>query len=317
MYYRLTNFYQNHRRYVRSLDTSQLKGNVVDNGTIDGSACDPLRSRNGKAIYPCGLIANSIFNDTINSPVLTNARDGGDASSPYRMSNQSIAWGSDSELYKKTDYHPSQVSPPPNWAERYPDGYTEENFIDLSTYEEFQVWMRTAGLPTFSKLALRNDNETLQAGTYELEIYDYFPTREYDGTKSILLSTRTVVGGKNSFLGIAYVVVAGICVVIGVVFTLAHLIRPRSAPSFLMLGIVLTIADVLVIIPTCRGTTPISHPPELRQDEITDHKAPELTGHGDVLMTFLFWRVALLRPLAEKYTIVFAASHRHVSKCRI
>jgi hypothetical protein len=226
LYYVLTNFYQNHRRYVRSLDTSQLKGDALDNSTIDGSACDPLRLREGKAIYPCGLIANSIFNDTINSPVFTSESGGADPS-VYRMTNKSIAWSSDSELYKKTSYRPDQVAPPPNWARRFPDGYTEDTLPDISTYEELQVWMRTAGLPKFSKLALRNDDDVLRAGTYQLQIYDYFPTSVYGGTKSILLSTRTVVGGKNSFLGIAYIVVAGICVVIGVVFTLAHLIKPR------------------------------------------------------------------------------------------
>jgi hypothetical protein len=49
----------------------------------------------------------------------------------------------------------------------------------------------------------------------------------YDGTKSILLSTRTVMGGKNPFLGIAYVVVGGICIVLGALFTATHLIKPR------------------------------------------------------------------------------------------
>lgn len=49
----------------------------------------------------------------------------------------------------------------------------------------------------------------------------------YGGTKSILISTRSVIGGKNSFLGIAYVVVGGICIVLGVIFTIAHLIKPR------------------------------------------------------------------------------------------
>jgi LEM3 (ligand-effect modulator 3) family / CDC50 family len=54
-----------------------------------------------------------------------------------------------------------------------------------------------------------------------------FPVDVYGGTKSILLSTRTVMGGKNPFLGIAYVVVGGICVVLGTLFTIAHLIKPR------------------------------------------------------------------------------------------
>jgi hypothetical protein len=54
-----------------------------------------------------------------------------------------------------------------------------------------------------------------------------FPVKVYGGTKSILITTRTVMGGKNPFLGIAYVVVGGLCIVLGVVFTVAHLIKPR------------------------------------------------------------------------------------------
>jgi hypothetical protein len=54
-----------------------------------------------------------------------------------------------------------------------------------------------------------------------------FPVKVYDGTKSILISTRSVVGGKNSFLGIAYVAIGGLCIVLGALFTVAHLIRPR------------------------------------------------------------------------------------------
>lgn len=49
----------------------------------------------------------------------------------------------------------------------------------------------------------------------------------YGGEKWILLSTRTVVGGKNPFMGIAYVVVGGACVLLGTLFTIAHLVRPR------------------------------------------------------------------------------------------
>lgn len=172
-YYRLTNFYQNHRRYVKSLDTDQLKGNALSNDTINSSACDPLKlNANGTAYYPCGLIANSIFNDTILSPTLVNAA-AGQTGETFVMTNKSIAWSSDASLFKDTSYTLGQVAPPPNWAVRYPNGYTEENPIpDLSTYEELQVWMRTAGLPTFSKLALRNDNDVMRAGTYNIEIYD-------------------------------------------------------------------------------------------------------------------------------------------------
>lgn len=170
LYYRLTNFYQNHRRYVKSLDLNQLKGQAVSYDTIASSACNPLRTNGSKIIYPCGLIANSIFNDTINSPrPVTSANN-------WEMTTKGTAWQSDLDLYGKTQYTVDEVVPPPNWEARYPGGYNNSDarfgIPDLSTYEEFAVWMRTAGLPTFSKLALRNDNQVMLRGTYEMEIYD-------------------------------------------------------------------------------------------------------------------------------------------------
>lgn len=36
------------------------------------------------------------------------------------------------------------------------------------------------------------------------------------------------MGGKNPFLGIAYVIVGGICILLGVLFTVTHLFKPRK-----------------------------------------------------------------------------------------
>lgn len=239
-YYHLTQFYQNHRRYVNSFLDKQLKGDAVDFATINGSNCKPLAhgldaQNQPKPIYPCGLIANSMFNDTFSSPRLTNpsvARDDNNSSQAevYHMTNDSgIAWSSDKTLYGPTKYNVSQIVPPPNWAERYPKGYTESNPPpDLENWEAFMVWMRTAGLPTFSKLYQRNDADTMKAGIYEVDVVDHFPTDIYEGTKSMVISTRTVMGGRNPFLGIAYVVVGGLCILLGTLFTVTHLIKPRK-----------------------------------------------------------------------------------------
>ena len=41
------------------------------------------------------------------------------------------------------------------------------------------------------------------------------------------------MGGKNPFMGIAYIVVGGICIILGLVFTVAHLIKPRYVENLL------------------------------------------------------------------------------------
>lgn len=88
------------------------------------------------------------------------------------MSNKGIAWSSDKDLYGETAYTYDQVVPPPNWREQYPEYSDNFPFPKLHEDEAFQVWMRTAGLPYFSKLALRNDDDTMEIGRYTIEIMD-------------------------------------------------------------------------------------------------------------------------------------------------
>lgn len=233
-YYRLTNFYQNHRRYVKSFQAEQLRGEAVDSATIKSSPCDPLCLDDlDRPYYPCGLIANSLFNDTFYAPVLQNARGSSESEKEYPMKNNTgIAWDSDKKLYGKTKYNLDQIAVPPNWVNRYggTNNYSEAHPPpDLESDQAFQVWMRTAGLPTFSKLAQRNDDDVMEVGTYRVDINQHFKSDIYGGTKSIIISTRTVIGGRNPFLGIAYVVVGGLCIVLGAIFTATHLIKPRYA----------------------------------------------------------------------------------------
>eukprot|EP01130_Rhizamoeba_saxonica_P010458 TRINITY_DN427_c0_g1_i3.p1 TRINITY_DN427_c0_g1~~TRINITY_DN427_c0_g1_i3.p1 ORF type:complete len:173 (+),score=13.84 TRINITY_DN427_c0_g1_i3:60-578(+) len=65
MYYKLTNYYQNHRRYVTSRSDSQLSGDYV-NSYSSIQDCKPYESlensREEEDMYlPCGLIASSQF----------------------------------------------------------------------------------------------------------------------------------------------------------------------------------------------------------------------------------------------------------------
>ncbi len=61
VYYAINNYYQNHRRYLNSLDLQQLHGDFLKSPTEE---CRPIIRQNGTnlPILPCGLIANSWFN---------------------------------------------------------------------------------------------------------------------------------------------------------------------------------------------------------------------------------------------------------------
>ncbi|KAH7927728.1 Lem3/Cdc50 [Leucogyrophana mollusca] len=238
-YYKLTNFYQNNRRYVQSLDTAQLQGDGTSASSLSSSNCKPLAVTNDnppKAIYPCGLIANSVFNDTFSG--LTPSTEGSNATQ-FNFTQQGIAWPGEAKKYSATSGYSnlSQVVPPPNWALAYPNNYTSDNPPpNLQTNEAFQNWMRTAGLPTFTKLYGRNDNDVLKAGEYVVTVYYNYPVQGYKGTKSLVISTVSWIGGKNSFLGWAYVAAASLFVFLALAGTVRHLIKPRRLGDMTLLS---------------------------------------------------------------------------------
>ncbi|KAG0705328.1 ligand-effect modulator 3 family [Suillus ampliporus] len=234
-YYKLTNFYQNNRRYVQSLDTSQLQGDYVDPSTLSGSNCDPLAvDSNNRAYYPCGLIANSVFNDTFSgfSPTDPSGTD-------YNFTQSGIAWPGEAKKYSATSGYTNnldQVVPPPNWVLRYPNYSNASMIPNLQTDEHFQNWMRTAGLPTFTKLYGRNDTGTLPAGEYQVLVYLNYPVQGYKGTKSLVISTVSWIGGKNPFLGWAYVAASGVFVFLALAGTIRHLLKPRRLGDMSLLS---------------------------------------------------------------------------------
>jgi hypothetical protein len=112
-----------------------------------------------------------MVSDTFQDPMIINPPGGGGPTA-YNFSSIGIAWPGEKKKYSSTPGNNfTELVPPPNWQSRFPDGYVNASTVpDLSKDEHFQNWMRTAGLPTFSKLWGRNDSTDMVKGTYNISV---------------------------------------------------------------------------------------------------------------------------------------------------
>lgn len=87
--------------------------------------------------------------------------------------------------------------------------------------------MRTAALPTFRKLYGRIESDIQANDSVTVIIENNYNTYSFGGKKKLVLSTTTWIGGKNDFLGIAYITVGGLCLFLATSFILVYVVMPR------------------------------------------------------------------------------------------
>ncbi|XP_042509885.1 ALA-interacting subunit 3 [Macadamia integrifolia] len=218
VYYQLDNFYQNHRRYVKSRNDAQL----MDKKNADTTTgCDPEATVNGSAIVPCGLIAWSLFNDTY-SFSLKNRQ--------LQVNKTGISWKSDRDHKFGSNVYPKNFQKGP-----LKGGKTLVANKSLSEQEDLIVWMRTAALPTFRKLYGKIEVDLQANDIIQVTLQNNYNTYSFSGKKKLVLSTTSWLGGKNDFLGIAYLTIGGLCFFLAMVFTVVYIVKPRRLgdPSYL------------------------------------------------------------------------------------
>lgn len=210
IYYQLDNYYQNHRRYVKSRSDQQLLYGLKYNHT---GSCKPEDTNNGLPIVPCGLVAWSLFNDTYE---FSRGVD------EVKVHRKDIAWRSDRDHKFGKHVYPFNFQ---NGS--LIGGAKLDPSIPLSEQEDLIVWMRTAALPSFRKLYGRIEEDLHADDVIVVKLLNNYNTYSFGGRKKLVLSTTNWLGGRNNFLGMAYICVGALFIFVALVFILLHMKTPR------------------------------------------------------------------------------------------
>ena len=214
VYYQLDGFFQNIRRYLKSKEIDQLTG---DDAKVHDN-CEPAEtneemgfSKGQKAIdnktelimnniaIPCGLIAKTYFND--NFTFYINNKH-------IKVDESNIAFDRDKKIYNK-------------------DIDLSKQWISLKD-EHFLVWMRPSGLPNPMKLWGKINQDLKKDDTIKIEIEYNYEVKHYGGKKKIILSNTTMLGGKNTFMGICYIVVGILSLICAIIFLIGYQIQMQK-----------------------------------------------------------------------------------------
>ncbi len=112
--------------------------------------------------------------------------------------------------------------------------------LPLPNDPDFAVWQRVAALPTFKKLyrvirciptsaagSCSDSSGKLYAGdVLNIAVTNNFNIDPYSGQKWVVISTVSWLGGKNYFLGSAWIVVGGLCFLLAALFGIVTLLFP-------------------------------------------------------------------------------------------
>lgn len=266
----MDNFYQNHRRYVKSRDNDQLAGKYKDVASL--GKCEPI-IKNGQLwtnqrysygslasilsmwtvsnpndpdvnkrtlsapnlesegpAIPCGLIAMSLFNDTFELHYCKEK----DCATPENItiSTENIAWDSD-VTYKFKNI------PDDDFKDKVNKNKTYLPYAQPGGWKANQWWdMTDERFIVWMRTAglpnfrkLYGRVENLKAGYYYLKINNQFNVKPYDGKKSFVLSTANILGGKNYFLAFCYIGLGALCMIFAFIFCFAYMKRRGQNPE--------------------------------------------------------------------------------------
>lgn len=219
VYYGLTNFWQNHRTWAKSVSAYQLSGDYVD---FTESCEDMNFGEGGKTLYPCGLQGWSYFNDEI----VLDVHRGAQKVCSSCLNSADIALQADKDRFKELDVETL-----------YPNVYTstvDELMVGNSHIrgrttipslddESLMVWMRHATGPSFHKIHSRINENLNEGDILKFSITNKFNINLLNGEKKLTLSTtNSSYGGYNAFLSNAFIISGAISLAIFLFIICVH-----------------------------------------------------------------------------------------------
>eukprot|EP00930_Biecheleria_cincta_P043976 TRINITY_DN3016_c0_g1_i2.p1 TRINITY_DN3016_c0_g1~~TRINITY_DN3016_c0_g1_i2.p1 ORF type:complete len:1440 (-),score=275.35 TRINITY_DN3016_c0_g1_i2:30-3953(-) len=216
--YSVDPFYMNVNSFMKSTSINELKGTLGTEKEAT-AACISKVNEHHERLWPCGLKAASLFNDTY---VLRRMQD----SKQIKIQESGIAWDSDLRWLKNPKEYPNTAGI--RWLyERFPNinGLRKDGVKN----EHFAVWNRPAALPNTLKL-WGIIEENLAAGEeLILMVHSNFPVSQLgEAKKSLILVKKGLFGGRTDALGLVLVVVGFIGLVFGIALVIAHLMGCRE-----------------------------------------------------------------------------------------
>jgi len=162
-------------------------------------------------IFPCGLQATSLFNDTYS---IFDA----ETRKPLPMDRSGIAWEMDMERLANPPGYPDL--PGISWLfQRFPTTIARESGVRS---DAFAVWLRPAAAPRMQKRYAVLREPLLAGQTISIRIEANFPVSDFGGRKRLILAAASSLGGPDDGLSSFLLIAGTLC------WAAAGLLRPPA-----------------------------------------------------------------------------------------
>ncbi|KAH7640499.1 hypothetical protein HUG17_7966 [Dermatophagoides farinae] len=232
IYYGMEFYYQNYLPYVSSIDSFQLSGQQL---TSDDC---PIINNHTLPIVPCGMAANSMFNDTFELKKRILARDQYGITKrylyPISIIRKNISWrfperyqNPSVPLNETLEYAFRGTMKPKNWplpiyeldiGDPNNNGFENEAFINWMQISPFSSFRKAYGHIDHHRMNSSFISNGLQAGQYILQINYSYPVHRFNGKKFIIISNTSPMGGKNYVLSYIFLITSLFTAIITIIF---------------------------------------------------------------------------------------------------